>query len=81
MVIQEYILHLINGEKVVATEDFDYEGEDTIVNQFAASIKDPTKCVRVGDFISGFEYVPWKNVVYVSTGDVREIQDWSKGKN
>jgi len=72
MVVQEYILHLTNGDNIVATEPYEMEGSKTIVNRFVASRKNPDMMLRVGDPVIGMSYIPWSNVVYIETGNVVE---------
>lgn len=72
MVIQEYVLHLVNGDNIVAGEPYELEGPETIVERFIASRTKPDMMLRVGDPVNGMSYIPWNNVVYIETGNVVE---------
>lgn len=78
MAVQEYIVHLANGDKVSVYEDYDLEGPKTLISQYRKYINDPTKCFCVGDDFIGFDYIPWRNVTHISTGDVYAGDEWRK---
>lgn len=71
--VQVYLLHLTNGDVVEAAEGISLTGNDTIVSHFLDEAnKAPFK---VGDAISGLTYIPKSSIVYISTGEVREVVD------
>lgn len=70
---QIYNLHLIDGSVVSLSEDYDLSGENAFINRFIKS--EPEHVFCIGDEISGFTYVPKRSIVYVTTGDVDEVND------
>lgn len=74
MFVQIYNLHLINGSVVSLSEDYDLSGENAFINRFIKS--EPEYIFCIGDEISGFTYVPKRSIVYVTTGDVDEVNDF-----
>ena len=73
MIIQEYIISLSNGEKVIASEPFDLEGPKTVLNRFQKAT--PASMFSVGDAMNGFCYFKAKDIVSIRTGDVKEVND------
>lgn len=67
--VQEYVLHLINGEKIIASED--YDSDNTTIPEMILKADD-NKIFMIGDPIIGYAYVPKKSVVYITQGDVKE---------
>ena len=72
MVVQEYVLHLANGDNIVASEPYELEGPKTILNRFIASRTKPDMMIHIWDLLAGSAYIPWSSVVYIHTGDVVE---------
>ena len=71
--IQEYILHLTNGDNIVVSEDY-YDAENpTFPEKVAAANDNDLFCI--GDRITGFSWIPKKSIVYISTGQVRKFED------
>lgn len=73
MVIQEYVINLTNGEKVIASEPFDLTGPKTLISQYEKAA--PETVFRVGDSMSGICYFKAKDIVSIRTGDVKEVSD------
>ena len=73
MIIQEYIISLCNGEKVIASEPYDLEGPKTVLNRFQKAL--PATMFSVGDALNGFCYFKAKDIVSIRTGDVKEVSD------
>ena len=73
MTIQEYIISLSNGEKVIASEPFDLKGPHTVVTRYKTASPETVFCV--GDAVNGFSYFKVKDIVTIRTGDVKEIHD------
>ncbi len=74
MFMQEYEIHLIGGSVIPAMEPFDLEGSDSLIDRFAKG--DPNEIFCVGDYKTGYSIIPARSIVYISTGDVKEIYDW-----
>ena len=74
MFVQEYEIHLINGSVIPAMEPMELEGLKSLIDRFANG--DPDEVFCVGDYASGYAVVPARSIVYISTGDVHEIEDW-----
>ena len=67
--IQIYNLYLTNGDVIPATEDYELEGKKTIVSLFQRA--DDDDIFVITDLLLGSCYIPKKNIVCISTGDVR----------
>lgn len=67
--IQIYNLHLINGDIIQAAEDYELKGSKTMDSIFQRANDDDI--FLIVDLILGSCYVPKKNIVYITTGDVR----------
>lgn len=67
---QIYLLHLIGGDIIEVPELYKLPFEKGIVEKIQKSDKDDF--ITVGNAVDGFAYIPVRNIVYVSTGDVRE---------
>ena len=74
MFMQEYEIHLINGSVIPVMEPMELEGSKSLIDRFANG--DPDEVFCVGDYASGYAVVPARSIVYISTGDVHEIEDW-----
>ena len=73
MVIQEYVIKLTSGEKVIASEPFDMTGPKTLINRYEKAA--PETVFRIGDSINGVCYFKAKDIVSIRTGDVKEVSD------
>ena len=71
MYIQNYDIHLINGEVLHVGEDYELSGDHTLVAKFRKASDDAI--FQIGDEFSGYVYVPKRSIVFISTGDVRRI--------
>jgi len=67
--LQEYIIHLINGDTISIWENMDIPFEESIICDFADDKS--AEFFEFGDEEAGFFYVPKKNIVYISTGKVK----------
>ena len=67
--IQIYNLHLINGDIIQAAEDYELKGSKTMDSIFQRANDDDI--FLIVDLLLGSCYVPKKNIVYITTGDVR----------
>lgn len=74
MFMQEYEIHLINGSVIPAMEPMELEGPESLIDRFANGDPDETFCV--GDYATGYAVIPARSIVYISTGNMREIEDW-----
>lgn len=73
MLIQEYLIHLTNGNVLVASEPYALKGPQSLISRFENAKPESMFCV--GDALTGFSYFPARSIVYINTGDVREIDD------
>ena len=74
MFVQEFLFHLSDGTVIPAMEPMDLEGPQSILDRFGKG--DPKEIFCIGDSISGYVMVPTRSIVYISTGDVKEVEDW-----
>lgn len=68
MRIQEYFIHLDNGDHIRIGEEYDLPQEKSIVGRFMTANQEDT--LVIGDEIMGFFYVPKCNILFVASGDV-----------
>lgn len=68
MCIQMYLVHLLDGTVIQVAEDYDLPAAEGLLGKY--KIAGPDELLVFGDPISGFAYVPKKNIVFISTGDV-----------
>ena len=73
MFIQEYLVHLSNGDVVIVSEPYDLRGPQSLISQYETAKPDSMFCV--GDGMTGFSYFPMRNITYISTGAVRKITE------
>lgn len=66
--VQIYNLHLIGGDVIPAAEAYDLKGRKTMVSMFQHLDDEDILCIS--DILLGSCYVPKKNIVYITTGDV-----------
>lgn len=71
MVYQMYVIHLLNGEQFRILEDYDLPAEKGLIGGFE---KTPDGKLMVFEDIAGeIHYVPKKNIVSISTSDVKVV--------
>lgn len=70
--VQQYNLHMKDGSILSLMEDYDKDGDDSFIERFSKLKQN--EIIRIGDSTTGFFYVPMRNIVYVSTGDVTEVK-------
>lgn len=68
MAYQEYKLHLTNGHTIHVVEEYDLPFEEGIVMRFKKAKSNDF--IDVNDTLLGNFYIPARNIVYISTGDV-----------
>ena len=68
MKIQEYYVHLVNGDHIHIGEDYYLPREKSVVGKFMTAKPDDT--LIIGDEIMGFFYVPKCNILFIASGDV-----------
>ena len=73
MVLQDYLIHLRNGEKISVMEPYDLTGPKALINRYQYANPEAVFCV--GDPMTGFHYFKAKDIVQISTLDVREVAD------
>ena len=67
---QIYHIHLLNGEIVEASEEYDLPAEKGLVGKFGKAADN--EMFEIGDAVSGFAYIPKRSIVFIATGDVRK---------
>ena len=77
MTVQQYLIHLTNGDRVLVSEPYDLTGPDTLIGTYQRGGPDTLFCI--GDSLEGFHYFKGKDIVQICTADVREIgaADWN----
>ena len=73
MVLQDYLIHLRNGEKVNVMEPYNLTGPKALINRYQYANPESVFCV--GDPATGFHYFKAKDIVQITTLDVREVED------
>lgn len=68
MRIQEYFIHLVNGDHIRIGEEYDISQVKSIVGRFMNANQEDT--LVIGDEIMGFFYVPKCNILFIASGDV-----------
>ena len=71
MVYQMYVIHLLNGEKIRILEVYDLPVEEGLIGEFEKAPDDKLKVF--GDMAGEIHYVPKKNIVSISTSDVKVV--------
>lgn len=68
MRIQEYFVHLVNGDHIKIGENYDIPFEKKIVGKYIAAKSDDT--LTIGDEIMGYFYIPKSNILFIATGEL-----------
>ena len=68
MRIQEYFIHLVNGDHIRIGEEYDLPQEKSIVGRFMTANQEDT--LVIGDEIMGFFYVPKCNILFIASGEL-----------
>lgn len=71
MAYQIYNIHLCNGEVIRILEDYDLPVEEGLIGEFEKAPDD--KLMVFGDMTGEIHYVPKKNIVSISTSDVKVV--------
>lgn len=72
MFIQNYDIHLINGDILHVGEDYELTGEKTLVAQFRMASED--EIFQIGDEVMGFAYLPKRSIAYITTSGVTRVE-------
>ena len=75
MILQDYLIHMVNGDVIPVSEPYDLNGARTLIARYGKAKPDTMFCT--GDRITGFAYFPARSIAYISTGDIREVEDWA----
>ena len=67
---QIYRIHLLNGEVIEASEEYDLHVEKVLVGKFKK--EDNNKVLEIGDAVSGLLYVPKRSILFIATGEVKK---------
>ena len=70
--VQEYIIHLMDGTKIITCEDIDLPTEKGVLACFEKANSEELLLIR--DFICR-HYIPKRAILYISTGDVYLIEE------
>ena len=68
MCLQEYKIYLINGHVIKAAEEVNIPHEQRLHNRFKAC--KPEDVLTVGSEETSRAFIPVRNILYISTGDV-----------
>ena len=71
MCVQIYHIHLSNGKVIDVAEDYELPLEKGLVEEYRKA--NPEDVISIGDCLSGYCYIPNKNIIFISTGDVRTV--------
>lgn len=66
--MQEYDIHFVNGHMLKASEECVVPAYRRLHNRFMACTPDDVLDVSSG--MGGHAYIPVRNILYISTGDV-----------
>lgn len=61
---QIYRIHLLNGEVIEASEEYDLPVEKGLVGKFQKA--DDNKVFEIGDAVSGVFYIPKRSILFYS---------------
>ena len=67
---QIYRIHLLNGEVIEASEEYDLPAEKGLVGKFQKA--DDNKIFEIGDAVSGVIYIPKRSILFIATGEGQE---------
>lgn len=70
VMLQEYLIHLLDGTIIRCCEDYETPNDKSIVTLIRKA--EPTNVFSIGDPFSGYKYVPKSSILYLETGDVVE---------
>ena len=70
--VQEYVVHLMDGTKIITCEDIDFPAEKGVLACFEKANSEDLLLIR--DLIC-CHYIPKRAILYISTGDVYEIEE------
>ena len=70
IMLQEYLIHLLDGTIIRCCEDYETPNDKSIVTRIRKA--EPTNVFSIGDPFSGYKYVPKSSILYLETGDVVE---------
>lgn len=76
---QIYCIHLLNGEVIEASEEYDLPVEKGLVGKFQKA--DDNKIFEIGDVVSGLLYVPKRSILFIATGEVRKQRSYPVGSS
>lgn len=68
MCLQEYKIHLVDGRGIRAVEEVNLPSDQLLYNRFRNSKADDVLTVGSDDTSKAF--IPVRNILYISTGDV-----------
>ena len=69
--VQEYIVHLMDGTKIITREDIDLPAEKGLLAYFDKANSEDVLVIH--DLIS-CHYIPKRSILYISTGGVYEVE-------
>lgn len=68
MSVQEYFIHLVNGDHIRIGEEYDLPMDKSVVGKYLAADREDT--LIIGDEVMGFFYVPKCNILFIASGEV-----------
>ena len=69
--VQEYIIYLMDGTKIITCEDYELPVEERIVTRFDKANTD--EILQICDLLI-VHYIPKRSILYISSGDVYEAK-------
>ena len=70
VMLQEYLVHLLDGTVVRVSEDYDLPVEQSLITKIRKAKS--TDVFSIGNPFDGYKYIPRSSILYVETSDVVE---------
>ena len=77
MYIQQYIIHLTNGDKIITSEPLDIAKPDKLIENYRKADPDTMFCVE--DSVEGIHYFKGKDIVQIRYAGIRNVNDDDRG--
>lgn len=73
MYVQEYLIHMNNGDTIVSTEPYEMDGEKALISMYENAKPEDMLCI--GNSMTSYHYFRAKDIAYISTNGVKKISD------
>lgn len=70
IMLQEYLIHLLDGTIIRCSEDYETPNDQSVVTRVRKAA--PTDVFTVGNAFDGYKYIPKSSILYLETGDIVE---------